>query len=208
MLRVEEREEAVEEEVVRDRGCSIVLPDTGSLHHVAFLDFWLGSGGLVVALSLLATGSGELGLEVVLDLLLGRLLLLLERSEVALSTFLFLAFLLLGRLLLLLWSCQPSAHPRFACLMGTHLLCEVSEHVGDFLNLLVLACNSASQRMSCSQSRSSLTSASGVALGRIFCAVHLFRLGNVAVAVDNCGALGECDGLAGFALGQVGLCGC
>jgi hypothetical protein len=52
---------------------------------------------------------------------------------------------------------------------------------------------------------SSLTSARRMALGGFLATVHLFRFGNVAVAVDNCGALGECDGLAGFALGQVGL---
>jgi hypothetical protein len=36
-------------------------------------------------------------------------------------------------------------------------------------------------------------------------AVHLLRLGDLAIAVDNRGALGECDGLAGLALGQIGL---
>jgi hypothetical protein len=105
MLRVEEREETVEEEVVGDWGCRVVLPNTGALHHIAFLDFFLGSSGLLVALGLLTTGSGKLSLEVILDLLLAGLLLFLECGEVALITALFLALLLLGRLLLLLFAC-------------------------------------------------------------------------------------------------------
>jgi hypothetical protein len=67
------------------------------------LYFWLGIGGsLLFALGLIASSSGELGFEVVLDLLLAGLLLFLERGEVTLCAVLFLAFLLLGRLLLLL----------------------------------------------------------------------------------------------------------
>jgi hypothetical protein len=108
MLRVEEREEAVQQEVVGDGRCRLVLPDAGALHHVAFLYFGFGGGGLLFALGLVASGSGELGFEVVLDLLLARLLLLLERGKVALCAVLFLALalLLLCRLLLLLGVCQ------------------------------------------------------------------------------------------------------
>jgi hypothetical protein len=105
MLRVEEREEAVQQEVVGNGCCRLVLPDASALHHVAFLDFGFGGGGLLLAFGLVASGSGELSFEVVLDLLLAGLLLLLERGEVALCAILFLALLLLGRLLLLLFVC-------------------------------------------------------------------------------------------------------
>jgi hypothetical protein len=106
MLRVEEREEAVQKHVVLDGGCRLVRPDAGALHHVALLHLLLfGSGCLF--LSSVATSGGELGLEVVLDLLLAALLLLLERSKVALGSVLaLLALLLLARLLLLLCICQ------------------------------------------------------------------------------------------------------
>jgi hypothetical protein len=77
-----------------------VLPDACALDHVALLHLRLGRRGLLLR-SVTASGS-KLGLEVVLDLLLARLLLLLERGEVALGLVL-LALLLLGRLLLLLW---------------------------------------------------------------------------------------------------------
>ena len=70
MLRVEEREEAVQQKVVCDGSRGVVLPDAGTLHHVALLYFWLGSRSLLLALSLVASSSSELGLEVVLDLLL------------------------------------------------------------------------------------------------------------------------------------------
>jgi len=103
MLCVEEREEAVQEEVVRDGGRRVVFPDAGALHHVAFLYFGFGSSDLLLAFGLVSTGGSELGLEVVLDLLLAGLLLLLQRGEVALCAVLFLAFLLLGGLLLLLY---------------------------------------------------------------------------------------------------------
>ncbi len=77
MLRVEEREEAVQEEVVRDGRRRVVLPDAGALHHVAFLYFGFGGSDLLLAFGLVSASGSELGLEVVLDLLLARLLLLL-----------------------------------------------------------------------------------------------------------------------------------
>jgi hypothetical protein len=67
------------------------------------LYFWLSGSGLLFALGLVAAGSRELGLEVVLDLLFAGLLLFLQRSEVVLSGLLVAFLLLLGRLLLLLW---------------------------------------------------------------------------------------------------------
>lgn len=36
-------------------------------------------------------------------------------------------------------------------------------------------------------------------------AVYFLRLGDLAIAVYNGGALGECDGLTGLALGGIGL---
>lgn len=103
MLRVEECEEAAQKEVVADGSRLVVLPNASALHHVALLNFWLCDSGLFFALGLFATRSSELSLEIVLDLLLGRLLLFLERGKVALCTFFLLTLLLLGRLLLLLY---------------------------------------------------------------------------------------------------------
>jgi hypothetical protein len=77
MLRVEKCEEAVQEEVVRDGSCRVVLPDAGSLHHVAFLYFGFGGSDLLFAFGLVSTSGSELGFEVVLDLLLAGLLLFL-----------------------------------------------------------------------------------------------------------------------------------
>lgn len=96
MLRVELREEPVEEVGIRD-GCSAVVgPDAGALDHVALLYLRLSSSGrLLLALRLLASSSGQLGFEVVLDLLLAGLLLLLERGEVVFSGVLLALFLLL-----------------------------------------------------------------------------------------------------------------
>jgi hypothetical protein len=108
VLRVEEGEESVEEHVVLDGGCVVVRPDAGALDHVALLDIvLLGSGCLLF--SSIATSGSKLSLEVILDLLLAGLLLLLERSEVALGSIVaLLAFLLLlGRLLLLLFCVSP-----------------------------------------------------------------------------------------------------
>lgn len=102
MLRVKEGEKSVQEHVVLDGGRALVRPDAGALHHVALLDLLLFNFGCLL-LSSIATSSSELSFEVVLNLLLARLLLLLERSEVALgSVFTILALLLLGGLLLLL----------------------------------------------------------------------------------------------------------
>jgi hypothetical protein len=103
MCGVEQCEEAVEQKVVRDGCGGVVLPDAGALDHVALLYFWLSGSGLLFALGLVAAGSRELGLEVVLDLLFAGLLLFLQRSEVVLSGLLVAFLLLLGRLLLLLW---------------------------------------------------------------------------------------------------------
>jgi hypothetical protein len=82
-----------------------VLPDAGALDHVALLHFGLGGGGLLFALGLVAACGSKLGLEVVLNLLLARLLLFLERGEVVFSAFVVAILLLLGRLLLLLPCC-------------------------------------------------------------------------------------------------------
>ena len=102
VLRVEESEESVQEHVVLDGGCVLVRPDASALHHVTLLDLVL-FGSRCLFLGGVTTSSGELGLEVILDLLLARLLLLLERGEVAVGGLLtLLALLLLGRLLLLL----------------------------------------------------------------------------------------------------------
>ena len=113
VLRVEEGEESVQKHVVLDGSCVLVRPDTGALHHVALLDLLLfGSGCLL--LGSVATGSSELGLEVILDLLLAGLLLLLERSEVAFASVVtLLALLLLAGLLLLLVICQSLVIGRF-----------------------------------------------------------------------------------------------
>jgi hypothetical protein len=99
VLRVQKSEESVQEHVVLDGGCVLVRPDASALHHVTLLDLVL-FGSRCLFLGGVTTSSGELGLEVVLNLLLARLLLLLERSEVAIGGLL--ALLLLGRLLLLL----------------------------------------------------------------------------------------------------------
>lgn len=114
MLRVEEREEAVQEEVVRDGSRRVVLPDAGALHHVALLYFGFGGSDLLLAFGLVSAGGSELGLEVVFDLLLARLLLFLQCSKVALCAVLVLAFLLLARLLLLLWFRQWSFNSTIA----------------------------------------------------------------------------------------------
>lgn len=106
MLRMEEREEAAQEEVVCNWSRGIVLPDAGALHHVTLLYLWLGSSGLLFTLGLVTSSSGELSLEVVLDLLFVRLLLFLERSEVTLARIAVLALGLFARLLLLLKACQ------------------------------------------------------------------------------------------------------
>jgi hypothetical protein len=45
----------------------------------------------------------------------------------------------------------------------------------------------------------------GVALRGGLTAVYFGRLGDLAIAVYDCGAFGECDGLAGLALSGVGL---
>jgi hypothetical protein len=45
----------------------------------------------------------------------------------------------------------------------------------------------------------------GVALRAGLTAVDFGRLGDLAIAVYDCGAFGECDGLAGLALSGVGL---
>jgi hypothetical protein len=45
----------------------------------------------------------------------------------------------------------------------------------------------------------------GVALRGGLTAVYFGRLGDLAIAVDDCGAFGECDGLAGLALSGIGL---
>jgi hypothetical protein len=66
------------------------------------LHFRFGSSSLLFTLGLVASGSGELSLEVVLDLLLARLLLLLERGKIVFSGLVFAVLLLLRGLLLLL----------------------------------------------------------------------------------------------------------
>jgi hypothetical protein len=45
----------------------------------------------------------------------------------------------------------------------------------------------------------------GVTLRSGLTAVYFGRLGDLAIAVYDCGAFGECDGLAGLALSGVGL---
>jgi hypothetical protein len=103
MLRVEESEESVEKHVVLDGSCVVVRPNAGTLHHVALLNIVLFGSWCLLLSSITASGS-ELGLEIILDLFLAGLLLLLERSEVALggSVLALLALLLLAGLLLLL----------------------------------------------------------------------------------------------------------
>jgi hypothetical protein len=46
----------------------------------------------------------------------------------------------------------------------------------------------------------------GVALRGGLTAVYFSRLGDLAIAIDDCGAFLECDGLAGLALSGIGLC--
>jgi hypothetical protein len=180
------------------------LPDTRALHHVAFLYFGFGGGGLLFAFGLVASGSGELGFEVVLDLLLAGLLLLLERGEVALCAVLFLALLLLGRLLLLLL--RVSLVPEVS-------ICVYRTFFARSANMSVTSSTSLSSPVAHlsalfrSRYIDSLTSTRGVVFGRVLAAVHLCRFGDVAVAVDNCGALRKLNGLAGLALGEIGLCG-
>jgi hypothetical protein len=45
----------------------------------------------------------------------------------------------------------------------------------------------------------------GVALRGGLTAVYFRRLGDLAIAIYDCGAFGECDGLARFALSGIGL---
>jgi len=54
-----------------------------------------------------------------------------------------------------------------------HLLCEISEHVGDLLDLFVVACSPACQRLMNFQCVVYLTSTRGVALSGVLVAVHL-----------------------------------
>lgn len=118
MRRVEQGEEAVQEQVVRDGRRRVVLPDARALHHVTLLHFGFGSG--LVLLGRVSSSGGELGLKVVLDLLLAGLLLLLECGKVALGRLVVVALLLLGRLLLLLRARQPmSASSKFARARGS-----------------------------------------------------------------------------------------
>lgn len=186
-----------------------MLPNASALHHVALLYFGLGSGCLVFALALVCTvGGSKLGLEVILDLLFARLFLFLQRGEVTFSCVVILTLLLLGRLLLLLLVCQPCVQlvPSYC---RSYLLCEISEHVGDLFDLLVLRCIPTRQLMIPAVYLGNLTRRSGwasrVALGRRLTAVHLDRLGDIAVAINNCGAFGKCDRLAGLALREIGL---
>jgi len=139
MLRVEQCEEAVQQQVVADRSCSIVCPDTSALHHVALFDRFSSGGRLV---GLLSRSLRELGFELIgiglgyhkylpttvnlawQSYLRGLLLLLfLQRRwvEFAISccTFLF-ALLCLGLLLF--------------------LLRKVLEHIRDLVNFLVAFC--------------------------------------------------------------------
>jgi len=78
-----------------------VLPNAGAFHHVAFLNFWLRRSGVFFSLSLVPSSSRELGLEILLDLLLARLLFFLECSKVALASIFLVALGLLALLLLL-----------------------------------------------------------------------------------------------------------
>jgi hypothetical protein len=66
------------------------------------LNFWLGSSSLLFTFSLVTSSSSELSLEVILDLLLARLLLFLERGEVTFARIAVLALSLFAGLLLLL----------------------------------------------------------------------------------------------------------
>jgi hypothetical protein len=63
---VEQRKEAVQEQVVFDGAIGVVRPDAGAFHHVAGFD---GRGGFVVrggfGVAVGAGGLGELGFEVV-----------------------------------------------------------------------------------------------------------------------------------------------
>lgn len=107
---MEEGEEAAEEEVVGNGCGGVVLPDAGALDHVALLHFRLSRSSVLFGLGLVATSSGELGLEVVLDLLLAGLLLFLERGEVVLASIVLTILLLLGGLLLLLLIVSNTSH--------------------------------------------------------------------------------------------------
>jgi hypothetical protein len=60
------------------------------------LHLWLSGSSLVLGLGLIATSSGEFGLEVVLDLLLAGLLLFLECGKVVLASIFLTVLLLLG----------------------------------------------------------------------------------------------------------------
>lgn len=96
--RVQQGEEAVEQQIVLDRPGLLVLPDTGAADGITSLD-----GLLLLLLLLVTAGLRQLGIEVLLGGLLGLLLLLPERAEVALAVGSgLLAVLALGRLLLLL----------------------------------------------------------------------------------------------------------
>ncbi len=96
MLRVKKCEEAVQQEAVCNWCGVVVLPDSGTFEHVAFLGrlFRDGVSGLL-ALRFVSSSSSELGFEIIFDLLLTRLFLLLERGKVAITCFVLLAFLLL-----------------------------------------------------------------------------------------------------------------
>jgi hypothetical protein len=64
MLRVEQGEETVEQHVIRHSRRVLVLPNAGSLDHIA-LNLLLSRGLGVIALLFVSNFSGELGLEVV-----------------------------------------------------------------------------------------------------------------------------------------------
>lgn len=73
-------EETAQQQVVADGLCSVVLPDTSALVHVARLLLLLGLG-LTLAILLIDLEGGNLGSEIILTLLGGLLLLLFLHGE-------------------------------------------------------------------------------------------------------------------------------
>lgn len=194
-------EEAGEEEGVFDGGGVVVLPDAGSLVHVAVLG-GLGSGSILLGIVLVGGASlCELGLEVVgvggLDLLL---LLFLEGGWVEFGV------------------CGGGIVSIGGVCLGLGLLFlfgETLKHGGHFVDVIVgdsiwgggqcqrvgSGCGADGRRrggFGRGVSVASLTT--GVGGSRVLVAVGAVHLGDLAVAVDDGGAFGESNALSGLAL--------
>ncbi len=90
----------------------------------------------------------------------------------------------------------------------TDLFCQVCEHVCHFFDIFLVGCNTACQLVSPPICVGCLTRGrwpGRMTLSRRLTPIHFLRLCDIAIAIDNRSALGECNRLARFALSGIGL---